>query len=36
MMLAWVYERRRSLYAPVVLHAVNNGFSIAVVLLLLD
>lgn len=36
MMLALVYERRRSLYAPVVLHAVNNGFSIAVVLLLLD
>jgi membrane protease YdiL (CAAX protease family) len=36
MMLALVYERRRSLCAPVVLHAVNNGFSIAVILLLLD
>ena len=32
--LAWVYERRGNLLAPVALHAVNNAYSIGVVLLL--
>jgi hypothetical protein len=33
MALAWVYDRTGSLLAPIVMHAVVNGISVAIALL---
>ena len=34
LLLAWVYERNRSLLAPIVLHATHNAISVAIALLI--